>query len=156
MRRGTGAANRAGAAQVAASNAVFARPGYWDPVERLKDMDTDGVATEVLYTEVSAFRYLSDITEGVAEAIRAFNDTLYEFSQKDPERLVVSYQIPIHDIGVAVNEVRRVVSDEAPGCCTLLMPKSRILTQSSSPSFTTTKQFAGFMSRWMMPIACAD
>src|ERR1700692_1985582 len=52
MRRGTGAANRAGAVQVAASNAVFARPGYWDPVERLKDMDKDGVATEVLYSEV--------------------------------------------------------------------------------------------------------
>jgi uncharacterized protein len=109
MSRGTGAANRAGAAQVAASNAVFARPGYWDPVERLKDMDIDGVDTEVLYSEVSAFRYLSDITDGVGEAIRAFNDALHEFSEKDPERLVVSYQIPIHDIDLAVEEVHRVV-----------------------------------------------
>ncbi|HEY1741214.1 MAG TPA: hypothetical protein VGI86_21040, partial [Acidimicrobiia bacterium] len=46
MSRGTGAANRAGATSgpaIAASNAAFTRPSYWDPVERLRDMDADGV-----------------------------------------------------------------------------------------------------------------
>src|ERR1700722_15171048 len=83
MRQGTGAANRAAAAKFAASNSVFSRPGYWDPVERLKDMDTDGVEKEVLYSEVSAFRYLSDVKDGVGETGRAFNDTLHEFSLVD-------------------------------------------------------------------------
>src|SRR5580704_12637243 len=65
MARGAGAANRAGATMAAAEgNAAFTRAGYWDPVERLKDMDLDGVDVEVLYSEVSAFRYLADIKEG--------------------------------------------------------------------------------------------
>jgi uncharacterized protein len=109
MSRGTGAANRAGAAKVAASHSVFSRPGYWDPVERLKDMDADGVEKEVLYSEVSAFRYLSDVKSGIGETVRAFNDTLHEFSLVDPARLIVSYQIPIHDVDLAVAEVSRVV-----------------------------------------------
>jgi predicted TIM-barrel fold metal-dependent hydrolase len=87
---------------------VFGRTGYWNPVERLVDMDTDGVDVEVLYSEVSAFRYLSDVEDGVSEAVRAFNDTLHEFASADPRRLIVSYQIPIHDIDLAVSEVERV------------------------------------------------
>jgi predicted TIM-barrel fold metal-dependent hydrolase len=121
MSRGTGAVNKAGAAgnapvkaegapaPIAASNSVFTRDGYWDPVARLKDMDTDGVSVEVIYSEVSAFRYLSDVTEGLADTVRAFNDTLHDFSAVDPSRLIVSYQIPIHDIDIAVAEVARVV-----------------------------------------------
>ncbi|MCU1648826.1 MAG: putative metal-dependent hydrolase, TIM-barrel fold [Nocardia sp.] len=113
MSRGVGAANQAGAKQqrtdaIAASNSVFSRAGYWDPVERLKDMDADGVDVEVLFSEVSAFRYLSDVKDGVSETVRAFNDALHEFSQSDPKRLLVSYQIPIHDIDLAVAEVQRV------------------------------------------------
>jgi predicted TIM-barrel fold metal-dependent hydrolase len=116
MSVGAGAANRAGAKQekkdqqIAASNSVFTRPGYWDPVERLKDMDTDGVEAEVLYSEVSAFRYLSDVKGGVAETVQAFNNAMHAFAQVDPKRLVVSYQIPIHDIDLAVSEVQRVAA----------------------------------------------
>lgn len=109
MDRGAGAANRAGA-QMAVANAAFTRPSYWDPVERLRDMDADGVDVEVLYSEVSAFRYLSNVDGAVSEAVRAFNDALCEFASTDPKRLVVSYQIPIHDIDVAVAEVQRVVA----------------------------------------------
>jgi predicted TIM-barrel fold metal-dependent hydrolase len=123
MSRGTGQANRAGAvggtktseaskAQngIAAQNAAFTRPAYWDPMERLADMDADGVEIEVLYSEVSAFRYVSDVKDGVAETVQAFNDALYEFAATDPERLIVSYQIPIHDIDLAVREVQRVAA----------------------------------------------
>ncbi len=113
MSRGTGAANRAGATSgqsIAAANAVFTRPGYWDPVERLRDMDADGVDVEVLYSEVSAFRYLSQVDGAVSEAVRAFNDALNDFAATDPARLIVSYQIPIHDIDVAVAEVERVAA----------------------------------------------
>jgi predicted TIM-barrel fold metal-dependent hydrolase len=110
MSRGTGAANRAGARQIAASNSAFLRDGYWDPVERLKDMDTDGVRTEVLYSEVSAFRYLNDVKQGTSEVVQAFNDALHAFSVTDDERLIVSYQIPIHDIDLAVEEVNRVIA----------------------------------------------
>ena len=39
-------------------HASWNRPGYSDPHERLRDMDVDGVDVEVLYCEVSAYRYL--------------------------------------------------------------------------------------------------
>jgi predicted TIM-barrel fold metal-dependent hydrolase len=109
MASGSGAANVAGAAMKAAEkNSAFTRAGYHDPKERLADMDTDGVDVEVIYSEVSAFRYLPDMREGASESVQAFNDVLQEFAAVDPERLIVSYQIPIHDIDVAVAEVRRV------------------------------------------------
>jgi predicted TIM-barrel fold metal-dependent hydrolase len=71
-------------------------------------MDTDGVDAEVLYCEVSAYRFLYRMKDGWRDATRAFNDTLHDFSAVDPKRLVVSYQIPIHDIDMAVAEVKRV------------------------------------------------
>lgn len=110
MAKAAGAANQAGATMRPAvgANAAFERPGYADPVERLKDMDADGVDIEVLYSEVSAFRYVANLASGAGEATRAFNDVLTEFASADPRRLCVSYQIPIHDVGFAVSEVHRV------------------------------------------------
>jgi uncharacterized protein len=90
-------------------HAAFHQPGYRDGAERLKEMDTDGVAVEVVYSEVSAFRYIGDMREGVSAATRAFNDVLHEFAAADPHRLIVSYQIPITHIDEAIAEVRRVV-----------------------------------------------
>jgi uncharacterized protein len=94
-------------------HAAFTRPGYRDGAERLKDMDIDGVDVEVVYSEVSAFRYVGDMTEGVAEATRAFNDAIREYGAADPKRLIVSYQIPINDIDSAVREVQRVAGEGA-------------------------------------------
>ncbi len=90
-------------------HAAFTRPGYHSGPERLADMETDGVDAEVVYSEVSAFRYLGDMKEGTAEATRAFNDVLSDYASADPERLIVSYQVPIGDIDTAVEEVQRVV-----------------------------------------------
>ena len=62
---------------------AIGRPGNADPVERLKDMDEDGVDVEVLYCEFSAFRYLYSNQERLARGHRAaFNDTLIEFGQR--------------------------------------------------------------------------
>jgi predicted TIM-barrel fold metal-dependent hydrolase len=87
------------------NHAASGRPGHTDPHERLLDMDTDGVSASVTYCEVSAFRYLYMVKNGWKEATRAFNDTLADFASVDPKRLIVSYQIPIHDIDAAVDEV---------------------------------------------------
>jgi len=89
-------------------HAAFTRAGYANGSERLKDMDLDGVDVEVVYSEVSAFRYIGDMRDGAAAATRAFNEVMHDFAAADPDRLLVSYQIPIHDIDDAVTEVRRV------------------------------------------------
>lgn len=95
------------------------RPGYTDPVERLADMDVDGVDVEVLYCEVSAYRYLYLMREGSHEATRAFNDTLLDFAATDPRRLVVTGQVPIHDVDFAIEEVQRLAD---AGCKSLQLP----------------------------------
>src|SRR5579863_10502758 len=95
-RKGAGEASTAQMRQN--PHAAFTRPGYRDGSERLKDMDADGVDVEVVYSEVSAFRYLGDMTEGVPEASRAFNDVLAEYAAVDPKRLIVSYQVQVKDI----------------------------------------------------------
>jgi predicted TIM-barrel fold metal-dependent hydrolase len=98
---------------------AFGRPGHGDPHERLKDMDADGVEASVSYCEVSAFRYLYLLRDGGPAATRAFNRALQSFSAPDPARLVVSFQIPIHDIDAAVHEVRWAAS---VGCKSLQLP----------------------------------
>jgi uncharacterized protein len=99
--------------------AASGRAGHTDPIERLKDMDTDGVDASSSYCEVSAFRYLYMVKNGWQEATRAFNTALAEFASTDPKRLIVSFQIPIHDIDVAVKEVRWAAAE---GCKSLQLP----------------------------------
>ena len=89
-------------------NRAIGRPGTHEPRARLEDMDLDGVDVEVMYCELSAYRYLYMLKDGADDATRAFNDTLHQFSSVDPQRLVVSYQIPVNDVDAAVAEVQRV------------------------------------------------
>jgi len=85
-------------------------PGYRDPVARLAAMDRDGVEAEVLYSEVSAFRAYGLVQGDWRPISRAFTDLLVEFAAHDPNRLAVSYQVPIIDIPYAVSEVERLAS----------------------------------------------
>jgi predicted TIM-barrel fold metal-dependent hydrolase len=88
-------------------------PGYADPVERLRAMDEDGVDIEILFSDLSAFRIFYNMLDGWREAARAFNDISAQFAGADPKRLLVAYQVPLHDIGHAISEVQRLVSDHA-------------------------------------------
>ena len=115
MAGGAGAVNQAWATsrQVAeGKNAKrfknSSRPGYRDGAARLLDMDADGVQTEIVFSELSFFRYWGDLGESQHHATIAFNEALRAFAAPDPSRLVVSYQIPIQDIDGAMAEVRRV------------------------------------------------
>ncbi|HTU74851.1 MAG TPA: amidohydrolase family protein [Trebonia sp.] len=101
------------------SNAAFGRTGYTNAADRLADMDTDGVAISSTYCEVSAFRYLYMVKNGWREATRAFNTALGDFAATDPQRLLVSYQIPIHDVDAAVDEVKWA---KTVGCKSLQLP----------------------------------
>jgi predicted TIM-barrel fold metal-dependent hydrolase len=89
---------------------AFRNPGYSDPVARLAAMDLDGVQAEVLYSEVSAFRHFGLIKGDWKPISRAFTDHLSEFAAVDPDRLAVSYQVPIIDIDYAVAEVLRLAA----------------------------------------------
>ena len=100
-------------------NGHAGRPGHTDAAARLADMDTDGVQASSTYCEVSAFRYLYLVKDGWKEATRAFNTALWDFASAAPDRLIVSFQIPIHDIDAAVAEVTWAASI---GCKSLQLP----------------------------------
>jgi predicted TIM-barrel fold metal-dependent hydrolase len=82
-------------------------PGYHDADARLAAMDRDGVDAEVLYSEVSAFRAFGLVRGDWKPISRAFTDLLADFAAHDPDRLAVSYQVPVIDIPYAVSEVER-------------------------------------------------
>jgi predicted TIM-barrel fold metal-dependent hydrolase len=83
------------------------RPGGWDPAERLKDMDIDGVAAEVIYTTLG-FRqfWLTDAALQRA-CFRVYNDWLAEYCAYAPQRLAGLAMISLYDIAAAVQELQR-------------------------------------------------
>jgi predicted TIM-barrel fold metal-dependent hydrolase len=84
-----------------------ARRGGWDPAERLKDMDLDGVEAEVIYTTLG-FRqfWFKDATLQQA-CFRAYNDWLAEYCSYAPKQLAGLALISLYDIDAAVRELQR-------------------------------------------------
>jgi predicted TIM-barrel fold metal-dependent hydrolase len=83
------------------------RPGSWDPVQRVKDQEIDGVQGEVLYTSLGMFLYGIEDGGLRAASFRAYNDWLAEFCRHDPRRFAGIALIPMDDVQEAVREVRR-------------------------------------------------
>jgi predicted TIM-barrel fold metal-dependent hydrolase len=88
------------------------RPGDHDAVERLKDMDIDGVEAEILYVAAPGLAAAGalDVDERV-EVTLAVNTAAIEWSSIDPKRLMPVYTLPINDIAASVAEVERVVAE---------------------------------------------
>jgi predicted TIM-barrel fold metal-dependent hydrolase len=86
---------------------AYSHPGYKEPHARLEAMDRDDVHAEVLYSEVSAFRSFGLVRGDWKPISRAFTDHLADFASVDPNRLAVSYQVPVIDVPYAVSEVER-------------------------------------------------
>ena len=97
------------------------RKGSYDAVERLKDMDIDGVDAQVLYSNTGTFRLLqiADV-ELQAACMRAYNDFLSEFCRTDLERLAGIGMVCADDLEEAKREARRVAT--LPGLRGIILP----------------------------------
>lgn len=85
------------------------RPGGWDPDERLKDQDMDGVSGEVIYPGVGLFVWETPNDEYLYAVCRAYNDWLADFCQTHPKRLKGAAVLPTKGpIEWALDEVDRV------------------------------------------------
>jgi predicted TIM-barrel fold metal-dependent hydrolase len=85
-------------------------PGHFEPHAKLKAMDRDGVYAEVIFPEVGGSRlcvpkYLGDDWQ---EVLSGYNNGMADFAAVDCKRLMVAYQIQLHDVEFAVREVTRV------------------------------------------------
>jgi len=95
------------------------RPGCYDPVERLKDMDIDRVWGQLLFPNYARFaghRFFlgtKDQELGLA-CLRTYNDYLLdEWCATDPARLHGAAVLPLADIDEAVAELHRVIDKGA-------------------------------------------
>jgi uncharacterized protein len=83
------------------------RPSGWDPVERIKDQDIDGVEAEVLYTSLGMPLFGLQDSGLRRDCFRVYNDWLAEFCSHSPKRLVGIALVALDDIDEAVKEVER-------------------------------------------------
>ena len=88
-----------------------ALPGGFDPVQRLADMDSEGIDTAVLYPSIGLnFWPIEDPDAAVALA-RAYNDWLAGYCSAAPTRLFGAAMLPMQDPVAAVAELRRAHDD---------------------------------------------
>ena len=95
------------------------RPGCYDPVERIKDMDMDGVWGQLCFPNYARFaghRFFLNVTDhelGLA-CLRTYNDYLLdEWCATDPARLFSSVILPLYDVDLAIAELKRVLAKGA-------------------------------------------
>lgn len=109
------------------------RPGHWDPDARLADMDSDGVAAELIWhfsqngqdlpwVGTGLGNVYADQLELGAVAYQIYNRWLADFCARDPERLLGLVYIPSWDIDASIETLRwardhglRGVNFPAPG-----------------------------------------
>jgi predicted TIM-barrel fold metal-dependent hydrolase len=84
-----------------------ARPGGWDPAERLKDMEMDGVEAEVIYTTLGFRQFWFKDAALQQACFRAYNDWLAEYCSYAPKQLAGLALISLYDIEEAVRELQR-------------------------------------------------
>jgi predicted TIM-barrel fold metal-dependent hydrolase len=83
------------------------RPSEWDPVERIKDQEIDGVEAEVLYTSLGMPLFGLKDSELQRACFRVYNDWLAEFCSHDPQRLIGIPLISLENVELAVAELER-------------------------------------------------
>ena len=84
-----------------------ARPSGWDPAERIKDQDVDGVSAEVLYTTLGMPLFGLDDAELQRACFAVYNDWVAEFCSYAPQRLHAIALISLLDIEAGAKELTR-------------------------------------------------
>ncbi|MER5439435.1 amidohydrolase family protein [Streptomyces sp. NPDC002790] len=81
----------------------------WDAEVRLRDMDADGVRTQVVSPTPAFFHYGRSGAEA-AKIARIFNDLALEITAPAQDRLIPFCQVPLQDPDAACREVERAVA----------------------------------------------
>ncbi len=112
-----------------------ARAGCYNGAERLKDMDIDGVAAEILFPpQRTMSHFLGDEDEDfVLAGVEAYNNFLFdEFCAPDPKRLVGMAQIPSIGIDSAVDGLRKAKARRAAASSTTCRRRRRARRRSAA------------------------
>jgi predicted TIM-barrel fold metal-dependent hydrolase len=82
-----------------------ARPSGWDPAERIKDQDVDGVEAEVLYTTLGMPLFGLKDADLQRACFHVYNEWLAEFCSYNPKRLIGTALVSLEDIPAGVKEL---------------------------------------------------
>ena len=89
-------------------NSFEAAPAsVWDPAERLKEQDVDGISAEVLFTSYGLVLFGLEDAGFRRACYRVYNDYVAEYCSHDPNRLVGTGMVDLEDIPAAVAELGR-------------------------------------------------
>ena len=81
--------------------------GAWDPDARIKEIDAEGIESELLYTSLGLVMYTIPDGEFQHACFRAFNDWLADYCAAAPKRLFGVAMIPTRSPQRAVAELER-------------------------------------------------
>ena len=98
------------------------RPGAWDPIERLKDQDVDGVVFEVLYPSMALSMFGIPDKELQQVVFAAYNDWIADFASYDRKRLLGVGLICVDDVRQAVAELQRIARLDLGGAMIAVDP----------------------------------
>jgi predicted TIM-barrel fold metal-dependent hydrolase len=85
-----------------------ARPSGWDPVERIKDQELDGIDAEVLYPTLGMTLFTMSEPGLQRACFRAYNGWLAEFCGSAPRRLYGIGLISLEDVAQAVRDLEEI------------------------------------------------
>jgi predicted TIM-barrel fold metal-dependent hydrolase len=103
-----------------------ARPGGWDPLERMKDMVIDGVAAEVLYPSLGLGLFCLEDAALQEALFRTYNDWLIDYCQKVPDRLFGIALISMFDVDHALAEMERCKKEGIVGTMIWQVPHPKL------------------------------
>ncbi len=83
------------------------RAGGWDPAERIKDMDLDGVEADVIYTTLGFRQFWLREAALQRACFRVYNDWLADYCAYAPKRLAGLALISLYDVAEGVKELGR-------------------------------------------------
>ncbi len=103
-----------------------AREGGWNPIARLKDMEQDGVAAEVLYPSLGLGLFCIDDAALQEACFRVYNDWLIDYCQRLPGRLFGIALISVFNIDHAIAEMKRCKKQGLAGAMIWQVPHQRL------------------------------
>jgi predicted TIM-barrel fold metal-dependent hydrolase len=92
-----------------------ARPSGWDPVERIKDQEVDGIDAEVLYPTLGMTIFSMSDAELQRACFAAYNDWVAEFCAHDRARLYGIGLISLENVETAREDVEGIAKQGMRG-----------------------------------------
>jgi predicted TIM-barrel fold metal-dependent hydrolase len=102
------------------------RPGAFDAVEKLKDMDREGVSGEVVYPTLALALWSVPDVAYLSAVARRYNDWIADFCRAAPGRLRGVAMIVLDDVPAAVGELERIARLDLGAAMISVYPKDDI------------------------------